>query len=502
MVRDIRKTYDLIKFIGCETHHDMLVALRMLAPYLDTCAEQEQERRSYSSGTDKAIDGMLTDGSYPIRHLPAGPHVAEKTMCDVLDMYIAAKLARRRKTKNPERERMEVGDKLRVLENEFSENTAILRIFEIARLRHSLPDRHDDLRMVTRGSQLSSVSTDDSQFSDMKTSSFRSGKLPSNGKLRLGSFGWRRGTVPIENGNSMHQQGATLEPRSIYNESVFPTSKEDTLLREPSRDPKAHSTSALQDASTTHVDLSNTPVTRSESSNQRSFCYLAQTPLTATELESPGKVPQNKVNVAQPDMTAQVLRELPRPGTDRRRRIADLPPGPRETSRIWRDGPLGSDSEEDIADQLFWKGGEAEKNNTLHDVPVINYSRPRYPNRGGGDLSLPYVSSKTRVGDVSTRRAGAHMNPALSPLPPSPGTYDEGTPRFSDSQADWELFVFSDQSTLVDDLEGTEEQSPVPFPNQPGHDQRNKLHGIPRQSMDSGPLHKAARRESTVWIGN
>lgn len=118
-VRDIQKTYELIKFIGCETHHDVLVALRMLTPYLNFISEHEDGHDSFGITAAEGLK-LRIEGGHAIRYKSADASAVNRVMSDVLDMYIAAKLSRRKKGKKLEQVRMEVAEKLRVLEEEVS----------------------------------------------------------------------------------------------------------------------------------------------------------------------------------------------------------------------------------------------------------------------------------------------------------------------------------------------------------------------------------------------
>lgn len=111
--RDIRKTYDLIKFVGCKTHHDLSVGLRMLSPFLSSPAADA------SPSTSNRMLPIYTDDDISIRHVPPEPRLSEEIVISVIEMYVKAKLASRpRATRNTERGRFEVGRKLQILEKE------------------------------------------------------------------------------------------------------------------------------------------------------------------------------------------------------------------------------------------------------------------------------------------------------------------------------------------------------------------------------------------------
>jgi hypothetical protein len=89
----------------------------MLSPYLDSSTDPSDVASSKSYHT-MPIDN---DNDIQIRHLPPEPGLAEDIVNSVIEMYIKEKLASRpRGTRNTEKGRHEVGQKLAILEKEVS----------------------------------------------------------------------------------------------------------------------------------------------------------------------------------------------------------------------------------------------------------------------------------------------------------------------------------------------------------------------------------------------
>lgn len=110
---DLSKAFELIRFVGCETHHQLQAALQMLVPHLiNEEATTQFENRPRHNVRNFAVDRTCSPLSY--RH-PDVDHV----LCSVVEMYAEKKLASRsKKKKDSEKGRHEVGRKLKIIENE------------------------------------------------------------------------------------------------------------------------------------------------------------------------------------------------------------------------------------------------------------------------------------------------------------------------------------------------------------------------------------------------
>ena len=112
---DLFKALDLIKFVGCETHHQLIAALRLLVPHIENDQTTQIERhRGYgmphlSSNDDTR--SQLSVSSYQLQ--------VDQVLNSVVEMYTERKLASRaKKAKDSERGRFQVGQKLKVIEDE------------------------------------------------------------------------------------------------------------------------------------------------------------------------------------------------------------------------------------------------------------------------------------------------------------------------------------------------------------------------------------------------
>jgi hypothetical protein len=106
---DLSKALELIRFVGCETHHQVLEALRMLVPYIET--EQAARLNDTDNVHDFAADETCIPNSF-FSHI-------EIALCTVVEMYVEKKLASRtKKAKDSNKGRLEVGRKLEMIEDE------------------------------------------------------------------------------------------------------------------------------------------------------------------------------------------------------------------------------------------------------------------------------------------------------------------------------------------------------------------------------------------------
>ncbi|KAJ9110372.1 hypothetical protein QFC20_002969 [Naganishia adeliensis] len=80
LLRYIGKTHELIRFVGCKTHHDLSVGLRMLTPYTDSSSDLYS--RTPSSQKDSVL-ATATGDDIPIRHLPSNPLLVQ----DIAENY-------------------------------------------------------------------------------------------------------------------------------------------------------------------------------------------------------------------------------------------------------------------------------------------------------------------------------------------------------------------------------------------------------------------------------
>lgn len=118
LLRDISRTHELIRFVGCKTHHDLSVALRMLSPYTEIPSVLHS--RSPSLQQDSILATTTSDDN-SVRHLPCHPLIVQDILSSVIELYVEEKLASRPKTiRNTERGRLEVARKLAILEIEVS----------------------------------------------------------------------------------------------------------------------------------------------------------------------------------------------------------------------------------------------------------------------------------------------------------------------------------------------------------------------------------------------
>lgn len=106
---DLPKALELIRYVGCETHHQVRAALQMLIPYIET--EQAATPKVEDTAHDFAAEGTCTSSS-SIAHV-------DHAICSVVEMYVEKKLASRTKReKDSNKGRLEVGRKLKVIEDE------------------------------------------------------------------------------------------------------------------------------------------------------------------------------------------------------------------------------------------------------------------------------------------------------------------------------------------------------------------------------------------------
>ena len=113
---DLFKALELIKFVGCETRHQLIAALRMLVPLIenDQTTTQIERHRGYSMphlSSNIGTRSQLSVSSYQLQ--------VDRVLNSVVEMYTERKLtSRAKKAKDSERGRLEVGQKLKVVEDE------------------------------------------------------------------------------------------------------------------------------------------------------------------------------------------------------------------------------------------------------------------------------------------------------------------------------------------------------------------------------------------------
>ncbi|KAJ9123967.1 hypothetical protein QFC22_000758 [Naganishia vaughanmartiniae] len=514
-VRDIQKTYTLIKFSGCQTHHDMLVALRMLIPYQTTCSEHEDRHVTYDNNAERG-------GGHPIRYKSADARVVEKVMADVLDLYIETKISRRKKAKNLKQGRMDVGEKLKVLEKEFYENTSLLRVFDRARSRHDLPPRADGLHFTSGDSQSSSPSTRNISALGEQPTINRSRNLPSENKRTPGNFRGRATLTPMVDGALIHQEGIDLGSQSLHLHDPARTSSED-IARQPHarRHIEANLKRGQEHDSHAHVEYppiqSGSQTTLPKFSNHcpasttSTSAALKHFPPASCNFEGLHELPSR--HETHPSTKARLSSERLTKRTLPKGRTANDSSAPAEPKQTWRETSLDLDSDDEMADQLFWK--DEMKMNDSVTLPVINYSRPRRVTLGrsdSSDLPLTMLADVTRSGSA---RLPSGYHPELAKSALSYDALDRTGRRQSVSPVDWELSAFSDEVAEQDViLPSTDDHidHATPFQNQLVQERRPR--DIATQTFDSRGFHKGmsfagnvgtrvhhdtARRESAVW---
>ncbi|GHJ88628.1 hypothetical protein NliqN6_5030 [Naganishia liquefaciens] len=141
---DLFKALELIQFVGCQTQHQLIAALRMLIPLIDTELRTTQtERHRGSLPHTFANEGTCSTPSFTAYHLQV-----DRVLNTVIEMYTERKISSRaKKKKASERGRHEVGQKLGMVEDLFLEQPIILRAFDVVRLRYNLPPRSRNLNM-------------------------------------------------------------------------------------------------------------------------------------------------------------------------------------------------------------------------------------------------------------------------------------------------------------------------------------------------------------------
>jgi hypothetical protein len=106
---DLSKALELIRFVGCETHHQVRAALRMLVPFIET---EQAARLNDTDNTHDFPDDERSTLSSSFSHI-------EQALCSVVEMYVEKKLASRtKKAKDSNKGRLEVERKLEMVEKE------------------------------------------------------------------------------------------------------------------------------------------------------------------------------------------------------------------------------------------------------------------------------------------------------------------------------------------------------------------------------------------------
>lgn len=107
--------------MGCKTHHDLSGALRILLPYVERPSLRCSDESADWDTARETLETPLGSEDTPVRIIPSDPHATERILIKVIEMYVEEKLASRaKKVRCTEKGRMEVGTKLKVLENEVS----------------------------------------------------------------------------------------------------------------------------------------------------------------------------------------------------------------------------------------------------------------------------------------------------------------------------------------------------------------------------------------------
>ena len=111
---DLFKALELIQFVGCQTQHQLIAALRMLIPLIDTEPRTTQtERHRGSLPHTFANEGTCSTPSFTAYHLQV-----DRVLNTVIEMYTERKISSRaKKKKASERGRHEVGQKLGMVED-------------------------------------------------------------------------------------------------------------------------------------------------------------------------------------------------------------------------------------------------------------------------------------------------------------------------------------------------------------------------------------------------
>ncbi|KAJ9097681.1 hypothetical protein QFC21_004718 [Naganishia friedmannii] len=449
----------------------MLVALRMLIPYQKPISGDESAHDSYDTKTETDVIGVRIEESYPIRYIPADTFTVERIMSDILNMYIAAKLSRRRKAKKVDQGLREVGEKLKVLEKE-------------------------------------------SSFDNGSESPLNRKRTPENSSPRCDS-------AAEADEDPICQKGEDLRRRNSHLLVPSPTSPKD-IARQPHVLQSSDDISRTAQKQRRHVQVNcpNSLANQLRHPKMRSH-NTTQTSLTAPDLNDSRALPEGLRERIWKHGTHAVTRTHVLSKNNRWKTLqtttaAGSPSAPVEPSQLWREASRNLDSDDDIADQLFWK--DEVKRDDSATLPVINYSHPRRAILNGSDLPVTHTLTSPRSGSAKllpNNYQAQHVNSILSYASSPRGTSDTDGTRLGSSPVNWELSAFDDE---VADGEAYMNRAGDDFSvmriRQGEHVEQRQSHGVSTQTMENGELNNgmaylanvgtalqpnATRRESAVW---
>lgn len=402
----------------------------------------------------------------------------------------------------------------------------MLRLFDIARLRHNLPARKHGLYSVSRDPPSLALRTSDTSTASVQSVVEEYCNSPSENKRTPGKLSRHR-EIPIGSFNGpAHQEEDNMGHGRISNSDTPHPSQKD-VPHQPHGLLSLDAIPATQrgDPHRVHVDYllsSATPKHPMSHNGFRPPMFPNASDLVDHEALSqigrPGESILRHGNHPSAD-TRRVL-EYRKWKTLQQRSIAR--PAPVGLEPMWRETSLDLDSDEDVVDQLFWK--DEVKQNDPARLPVINYSHPRQAILPGSNLPL-VITTDTEFGRATlpTRyRSGVATTAVSYTLLPRGSSGTDSC--LSNSSVDWELSAFDDEDAadeiiysadpITHLITRTSEHIGGIALTQGKHIDHSAPHRDWTQTNDSGDFvdnsacvanegptlqHNTTRRESVVW---
>lgn len=394
----------------------------------------------------------------------------------------------------------------------------MLRVFDLARLRHRLPARDHGVRSIHHEPQPLPLSSGSMFPLDMEPSLDERPESPSRRKPKMGSFSRQGDGATKANSDPIRQDGVNTGQQNMHLYNASYTSPK-YIVRQPDvpnwSDPgntQGHATCRQADCSS---DSSTVPSRNStlRSHNPAPISLMALDPIdTGASPQADGVRMRNAWHETHPSTKTHSLFER-----HRWKGRSGTAGGPRASvglNKMHREFPLHLDSDDDIADQLFWKS-DVKKDEAV-TLPVINYSHPRgatLKRSDSSDLHLTTITDVARPGsaELPTKYRSEPINAAHSGATLQRETL-HAKDTCSSSPVNWELSAFEDESV--------EEVTRMPRPrdnitlHSGGDIERCTPHDISTRKVENGNFNagmahmgnaraelqnSSARRESVVW---